>query len=284
MTKLAPLLGFPLGYSLSPPIYAAAFAALEIDARCDAWITPVEDLKAVTARLRAEAFLGACVTVPHKETIIPFLDDFAPDARRIGAVNCVVSRNGSLTGHNTDLYGFMRSLAEAGFTPAAADVLLLGAGGAARAVVIGLVDAGAERLTLSGRSAERATEAAKALTAASGKAIRYLAFDDSQFAAGCQSADLIVNCTPIGTKSTAEALRTPIPSSLLPMSACVFDLVYNPAETVLLREARARGARTIAGLDMLVYQAAENLRLWTGREAPVDIMKEAAERALSTSG
>jgi shikimate dehydrogenase len=280
VTKLAPVIGYPLAHSVSPQIYAAAFPAVGIDGRCDAWAEPPEALKAAAKRLRGPDFLGACITVPHKEAVIPFLDELDPMAERVGALNCIVNAGGRLIGYNSDLYGFMRSLREAGFDPTGRNVLLLGAGGSARAVAVGLLDAGVASLVLSGRSAERVASTAKALSTSRGAAIRTLAFTEPDFPSACLSADLIVNCTPIGMAHTAEVAQSPIAAALIPPAAFVYDLVYNPLTTVLLSEARALGAQAVPGLDMLVYQAAENVRLWTGMEPPIDIMRIAGQRAL----
>src|SRR5262249_42882401 len=137
MTKLTPVMGFPLAHSISPQIYAAAYPAVGVDARCDPWAIPPANVETAVKQLRGDDFFGACVTVPHKETVIAFLDGVAENAQRMGAVNCIHNASGVLTGHNTDVYGFMRALEEAGFAPSGRRALLLGAGGSARAVAVG---------------------------------------------------------------------------------------------------------------------------------------------------
>jgi shikimate dehydrogenase len=215
---------------------------------------------------------------------MPLLDQIDPAAERIGAVNCVVARDGKLTGHNTDLYGFMRSLQEAGFKAAGTSVLLLGAGGAARAVAIGLADAGVRRLVIAGRSGERTASAMASMPLGDSVSAEAIGFDDDVFPSTCREADLVVNCTPVGMVHTAEESQSPLLAALIRPDAWIYDLVYNPPETVLLQEARAGDAHVIPGLEMLIYQGAESIRLWTGREPPVDIMREAARAALGFNG
>jgi shikimate dehydrogenase len=224
--------------------------------------------------------LGVNVTVPHKETVIPLLDSVDGRAAALGAVNCISKDERQLRGHNTDLYGFLRSLGEAGCEPSGQRALVLGAGGSARAVAHGLLAAGVASLTLTGRTAARVTALIESLPETSTE-VRGAGWQDEDFAAACDEADLIVNCTPVGMHHGESEGESPLPASLIRSGAWVCDLVYNPLETPLLKVARAAGARPVAGLDMLVYQAAESLRLWTGREAPIDVMRNAALKKLA---
>src|SRR5262249_22831109 len=162
-------------HSISPQIYAAGFPAVGVDGRCDPWAIEPSLLGAAIERLRGSEFFGACITVPHKEALIPFIDELDDLAARVAAVNCIVSSGGRLQGHNTDLYGFMRALTEAGFNARGRSALLLGHGGAARAVVVGLLDAGIGKVALTGRSAERAQAAAGSLALATGTSIQSIA-------------------------------------------------------------------------------------------------------------
>jgi shikimate dehydrogenase len=160
-------------------------------------------------------------------------------------------------------------------------VLILGAGGSARAVAYGLIEAGAPALTIAGRNARNLEALAHSLEPRAGQtAITTASWQDEGFAAACARADLIVNCTPIGMRHTETESESPLPRELVRPGVWVSDLVYNPLETPLLRLAAERGARPVAGLEMLVYQAAESVRLWTGREPPIDIMRKAASKAL----
>jgi len=277
------LLGYPVGHSISPAIYGATFAAMAVDAVCEARATPPEDLAAAVADLRAADCFGASVTIPHKGAVIPLLDEVDEAAVAIGAVNCIANRDGRLAGHNTDRYGFLRSLTESGFRPAGARAVVLGAGGSARAVVAALLEEGVA-VTLTGRSALKVgavMEVLRSQLAVNADRLGYLGWDDAAFAPACRAANLIVNCTPLGMWGSGLDDRSPIDRGLIAAGASVLDLVYNPPETPLLREAAAAGAKAVSGLDMLVYQGAEAVRLWTGRPPPIAIMKDAALTAIS---
>ncbi len=275
------IIGDPIEHSISPAIYNATLPAMGIDARYEAWSTPPGKVAAAIERLRSAAMLGMNVTVPHKSAVMPFLDAVDPIAARVGAVNCIAKPDGRLTGHNTDRYGFLRALAEAGCDVAGAAAVVVGYGGAARAVASALVEAGATSVTVAGRSAERATAFVEWLRAEAGE-VRLSAYGwrDGAFAAACQGATLIVNCTSVGMRhGDAEGL-SPLAADLIPGGAWCYDLVYTPMETPFLSDARRAGAKPIGGLEMLVYQAEASVRLWTGREPPIDIMHKAARNAL----
>jgi shikimate dehydrogenase len=276
--KISVLLGFPLAHSVTPAMYGQAFAAMGIDARCEKWVTAPEGLHAAVAKLRSSEILGANVTVPHKEAVIPMLDELGESARQVGAVNCILhAADERLAGHNTDKYGFMRSLREAGFEPAGKRVLVLGAGGAARAAAVGLLEAGVEALTIANRHEGRA----RALVAGlQGKLATVAPWRGPEFEAACEAADLIVNTTPLGTAHTGSADESPLDAAQFRAGVVAFDMVYNPQVTPFLAMAAAAGATAISGLDMLVYQGAESIRLFTGREAPVEVMRKAALAAL----
>ena len=282
MTYLLAGIGYPIGHSLSPVMYNAAFPALGLDARYEAWSTPAEELSAVAERLRSEMVLGLNVTVPHKQAIIPLLDEVDATARAIGAVNCISKVDGRVVGHNTDMYGFVRSLREAGCEPRGLRILVLGVGGSAREIVHGLIEAGAAAVTLAGRSLDRVEILANEVrTAAGATMIEAAGWQDEGFVAAARAADVVVNCTPVGMRHTAAEAESPLPAALLRPGLWVCDLVYNPLETPLLRQVREAGARRVGGLEMLVYQAAESVRWWTGQEAPIDIMRKAALAALA---
>jgi shikimate dehydrogenase len=280
---LAGIVGYPLGHSLSPVIHNAGFAALGLDARYEAWPTPPEDLAEAVERVRDADFLGLSVTIPHKQAVMALLDEIVPAATAIGSVNTVVKREGRLVGYNTDKEGFMRPLRRAGCEPEGLRALLLGVGGSERAVAYGLAEAGVASIALAGRRPERVEAAAAHLesTAPRGVLVERVAWTDASLSGAASRADLIVNCTPVGMRHTPEEQDSPLPAAALRPGVWVYDIVYNPLETVLLRLAREAGARTVAGLEMLVYQAAAQQQLWTGREPPVDIMLAAATAALA---
>lgn len=284
MTQRAGVIGHPLGHTISPALFAAAFKSAGIDASYEAWDTPPETLQGRVDALRGADYLGANVTVPHKEAIVPMLDGLSEGARAIGAVNTVVHRDGKLTGHNTDVTGFARALKDdAGFDAKGKATMLLGSGGAARAVAVALIDAGASVVYVVARQPKKLDRMAvqlKPLTKA-GTTVTWAYWGDGSYLRSLAEADLLVNCTPVGVAGSATAGQPVIDAALIQPKTVVFDLVYNPAETPLLAAAKARGAKPVAGMGMLVYQAAESFRLWTGEDADVAAMKDAAEAALA---
>jgi shikimate dehydrogenase len=276
--KTAALIGYPLAHSVTPAMYAPAFAAMGIEAACEKWVTRPDELEARVRALREPSMFGANVTVPHKEAVLPLLDEVDAAALAIGAINCIVRQEqGTLKGYNTDKYGFLRSLREAGCQPEGKTVVLLGAGGAARAVLVGLIEAGAGSVTVANRSRERAETLVRELGAGRASAVEWGGHD---FQDACARAELVVNSTPMGTAHTDMAVESPVEARCFRPGAFAFDLVYNPAVTPFLDLAAKAGARPVSGLDMLIYQGAESIRLFTGREAPVEIMRDAALKAL----
>jgi len=276
------LIGKPLAHSVSPAFQQAALDHLRIDARYELWETEPEALAERVAGMRSADCLGANVTVPYKEAVIPLLDEIDPLAGRIGAVNTVVNRNVRLCGYNTDMTGFARALREeGGFDPSGAHVVLLGAGGAGRAVTMALVQGKAASVTITDILPERAERLVEDLGGQGETALRNVpATEDELAAAVMKKCQLLVNCTPIGMRHSKEEHDLPISSELIPAGALVFDIIYNPLETRLLAEAKRRGARTLGGLSMLVYQGAASFELWTSVQAPVDVMFKAARKAL----
>jgi shikimate dehydrogenase len=278
------VVGYPIEHSISPAIQQAALDALGIDARYERWKVAPGELATWVAGLRAPDVLGANVTVPHKETVLPYLDELTPTARSVGAVNTIVHREGRLLGANTDVEGFGRALREAGFAPERGEAVLLGAGGAARAVGVALLAAGVRRLAIFNRGVGRA-EALAAMLArqpapAGGTAAPELAaysFDDRALNDRLASCELLVNTTSVGM----HAGETPLPLELVPARGLVVDIIYNPPETTLLAAARTRGVRTLNGLPMLVHQAALAFQLWTDRDPPLPTMFAAAHAALA---
>jgi shikimate dehydrogenase len=272
------LIGYPLGHSLSPQMHAAALkqAGLEGEYR----MYPVEPgaqcaagLKSLVARLRAGEFQGLNVTIPHKQAVMAFLDDLTPEARAIGAANCLSARNGVVTGGNTDAPGFLADvlrLLETDPSRVGNCALVLGAGGSARAVVFALARAGWQ-VTVAARRVEQAD----GLVDAFGKDIRPVQLDAHALSM-LETPDLIVNTTPVGMHLAIDG--SPWPQGLpLPANAAVYDLVYRPRETALVRAARAAGLRAETGLGMLVEQAALSFELWTGCPADRSAMRAAVE-------
>ena len=281
MTKFVGLIGHKLSHSISPQFQQAAFDYLSLDMRYEVWETAKDDLPEVVEGMRDASKLGANVTIPHKEVVLPLLDDVDNDARRIGAVNTIVNRGGKLTGYNTDASGFMRALRDDGaFSPRNKRVVLLGAGGAARAVGFALVDAGARSLIILNRGVERGRALAWDLKV-SDTEVAALSWKDGNTLTALAECDLLVNCTSVGMKDGSGEGKSPLGIGLIPKRALVYDVVYNPLETPLLAAAKKAGARTLSGLPMLVYQGAASFELWTGKSAPIDIMMRVAKRALT---
>jgi shikimate dehydrogenase len=284
LVKRAGVIGYPIGHSLSPTLFHAAFKARRIEATYEAWQTKPEELEARISGLRDRDAFGANVTIPHKETVVRLLDRVDQGADRVGAVNTIANEGGQLVGYNTDVWGFARSLREdAGLDPMGKRAAVLGAGGASRAVSIALLEGGASSIAVTGPIPEQLDKLIADLRglAGPGVALTSTYWQEGAFPHVPADADLIVNCTPVGMRGTETEGQSPVAADHLPDGVVVFDLVYNPPETPLLEMARKKGARAVSGLGMLVYQAAESFRLWTGQEAPIEEMLAAGREALA---
>jgi shikimate dehydrogenase len=273
-TKLVGLLGYPLGHSFSPRLQNAAFTEMALN-----WVyipLPVSPsaLSGAMAGLRSMEFIGANVTIPHKQAIMPLLDELSPAARSIGAVNTIVLRNGCLSGENTDVSGFLASLTEAGFNPARRSAGVLGGGGAARAVCYALAAAGVDRLYLFNRTPRHADDIITDLKKIF-PAVDFHCHTLAEVSRMTAGIELLVNATSIGMQPDINSC--PLPEET-PYSAGVvyYDCIYNPLETQFLTRARQAGGKTISGLSMLIHQGAEALRIWSGLEPPLEIMRKVA--------
>lgn len=275
---LVGVIGSPVAHSLSPLLHDAAFDALGLGGRWRSFAFEVAAGEAATALadMRRLDVRGVSVTMPHKAAVAALVDECSETARRLDAVNCVLNQDGTLRGTNTDGEGFVAALARgAAFDPAGARCVVVGAGGAARAVVLALATNGAAEVAVVNRTAERAVVAA----ALAGQAGTAVAADDAEaLAAAVARAALVVNATPVGMTGTPGADWLVRPELLAPGQVAA-DLVYAPRPTPWLRGAAARGARTVDGLGMLVHQAAAQLALWTGAAPPVEAMWRAADAA-----
>lgn len=280
MTNKLGIIGFPIGHSISPVFQQAALDHCGIDATYEAWEVAPDHIQTFIQGLREPDVLGINVTVPHKEAVIPFLDEVDDWATEAGAVNTIVNRNGKLTGHNTDGYGFLQGLKQtARFEPKGRRVLLLGAGGAARGVVLALAREEVQELVIANRTVARA-EALVRLAQARGVASQAISLDWNVLGMVAVNADLIVNCTTIGMAHGPDATGTPLLQQQIPPTTIVYDLVYNPLETPLLREAARAGGGVLGGIQMLVHQGAASFKMWTGQPAPVAVMLEAATQEM----
>jgi shikimate dehydrogenase len=267
--KRAGIIGRPVAHSLSPVFQSAGFAACGLAARYEFWDTDPEGLGARLASLREADCLGANVTVPYKEAVLPYLDELGGQSARVGAVNTIVNRDGRLFGFNTDGPGFVAALRnEANYPVQDRNVLLLGAGGSARGIGF------AANIGILNRSPDRAERLANDLRAAGGE-VQVLSSSGAP-----DRFDAVINCTSIGMHGGPDPDGSPIDVNRLSPSALVVDIVYAPEETPLLRQARARGLRTFPGLPMLIYQGALAFELWTGVTAPVEAMFEAVRAEL----
>lgn len=278
MLKYLGVIGYPLTRSLSPAFQQAALDHLRLDIVYEAWPTPPDGLNTRLTTMHSPAVLGGNVTIPHKEAVLPLLDEVDPLARRIGAVNTIVNREGRLYGYNTDAVGFMRALREdGGFDPAGRRVVIAGAGGVARAVVVALSDAGAGPVTVINRTFARSMALAGDLRA-QGMRMHVGAMPDQRrsWEFVMKKCDLLINCTPVDSGDSSDS---PIPLELIKGRLFVYDLIYHAAQTHLMAAARKAGASVLGGLPMLVYQGAASFELWTEHQAPLDIMFEAARKA-----
>ncbi|HEU5432080.1 MAG TPA: shikimate dehydrogenase [Thermomicrobiales bacterium] len=264
------VIGDPVAHSLSPALHQPALDALGVPATFERWRTTAADLPGRIAGLRAADALGASVTVPHKVAVMSLVDEVAPAARRAGAVNTVVNRDGALIGDNTDIHGFATSLAGACSDVATRPALLLGAGGAARAVALALESLGVPEIALANRDPARAARLAADLAVLH---MTTVPFDEATLRRRLPETRLLVNCTSLGWKAGETPMALDL-LALLPDDALVADLTYR--QTDLLQAAANRDLPTLDGLGMLVHQGAKAFALWTGRAAPVDAMFAAA--------
>jgi len=270
--KIGAVIGKPIDHSLSPAMHNAAFEALDLPWRYLAISVPEGHAAEVIEVMRTVPFAGMSVTMPHKAAVADLVDSCTPIATVLGAVNCVWWRGEELVGDNTDGAGFLDALdQDEGYDPRGQRTVVLGAGGAARAVIQALGEAGAAEVVVVNRTAARAEAAARL----AGDAGRVGSEDDI---AGC---DLVVNATSVGMGSGAAAERSPVDVERLGGGQLVVDLIYEPATTALVRAARERGAVAVNGLGMLIHQAAHAFRHWTGEDPPVEVMSAAATAELA---
>jgi shikimate dehydrogenase len=275
------LIGYPLGHSLSPSLHAAALKAAGLDGEYLLYPVAPEDaqgLAALAARLRSGELAGLNVTIPHKQNVIPLADSLSEGAASIGAVNTLFMNNGALVGHNTDAPGFLKDLSRflGSSLPASKKAIVLGSGGGARAVIHALVHAGWD-VTVAAVLMDQAEALVQAFgQGSSGGALRAVPTGRESLAPLLDATDLLVNASPVGMSPKVD--ESAWPDGLgFPPRAAVYDLVYNPRETRLVREARAAGLRATTGLGMLAEQAALSFECWTGVPASVKAMFAAVE-------
>ncbi len=264
---------------MSPVMHNAAFAKMGVDYFYVPFRVKKEQLAKAIEGVRALNIRGLNVTIPHKVAIIPFLDQLDRLVQKIGAVNTAVNDEGILTGYNTDATGFLQALLERGIEPREKNIVILGAGGASRAISYILAERGSNLVILN-RLLELnwAQELASSLSCIFIKEVEALELNEENLAEVLEKADILVNATSVGM--TPNINETLVPFNLLKPGLVVFDVVYNPIKTRLLREAEQAGAETISGIDMLVWQGALAFEKWTGLKAPIEVMREEVIKVL----
>ncbi len=284
MTQRLGIIGYPIGHSISPIFQQAALDHLGIDATYEKWEVTPEGVGDFVNGLRVPDSLGINITVPHKQAVIPFLDQVDEWATAAGAVNTIVNHDGHLSGHNTDGPGFLRALlVETGYDPKGTRALVLGAGGAARGILLALARGGVDSMVIANRTLERAETLAK-LAKDNGVKSEAISLSGDALTDAASDADLIVNCTTVGMSHGPDEHGSPVAAAQIPATAIVNDVVYTPLITPILKEAAAAGATALGGLHMLVYQGVLSFQMWTGVDAPVDVMLAAATAEMTSRG
>lgn len=278
-SRICGVIGDPIEHSMSPVMHNAAFDKLGLNYLYVPFRVKQEELGKAIAGMRALNIRGLSVTIPHKVTVIPFLDKLDPLAQRIGAVNTIVNDDGALTGYNTDATGFLQALLERRIEPKGKKVVILGAGGASRAISFILAERGAHLVILNRLlELDWAEELASRISQVFKQEVKALELNEKNLTKVLANADILVNATSVGMSPNSD--ETPVSPDLFKPPLTVFDIVYNPIKTRLLKEAEAVGAETISGVDMLVWQGALAFELWTGVKAPVKLMRETAIKGL----
>ncbi len=275
--KLFALIGDPVEQSLSPPMHNAAFRALGLNCAYVALRVPKQFLTDAIGGIRALNIAGFNITTPHKIGIVGLLDELDESASLVGAANTVKNDRGKLIGFNTDGEGALRALEEKIGSVRGKEVVLLGAGGAARAIAFSLSKADA-RLTIANRTVSRAKALASTIGQKLGMEVEVASLNRAELTGALKNADVLINATSVGM--SPKAGQTLVSASMMHRGLAVYDIVYEPLRTKLLREARRAGGRTIDGLGMLVHQGALAFEIWTGKRAPIKIIEAAAKREL----
>jgi len=284
-TRVCGLFGYPVEHSFSPIMQNAAFSFLGLDYIYVPYCVAPAGLESATKAIVSLEMVGVNVTIPHKEKICRYLDQIAPEAKIAGAVNTVVNNKGKLYGYNTDGAGFLRSLKEeAGFLPAGKNVLIIGAGGAARSIAVELAMLGARLITIINRKPERAIAIMRLLTEQTSIKQVKITQTGEEVKKSVQEADLIVQATPLGMYPNEDVCIN-FPFEYIQPDQVICDLVYNPPVTKFMKNARiAGGVKVINGIGMLLYQGVLAFEYWTGVQAPVEIMRKSLLELLAARG
>ena len=278
-TKLVGLIGWPVNHSLSPQMHNAAFADKGLDFCYVAFPVKTAALKQAILGLRALGMIGANVTQPHKEKVLNYLDEASSEAQTIGAVNTILVEENRLLGYNTDAMGFLISLEkEAKVQLEGKHIVVIGTGGAGRAISVGAAFSRVREITLTDVVKDKAKRLVAAIQAVRPE-VKTLALEPAseQFAKSVEAADIVVNATPLGLRSDDPL---PLDPAQLSKKTFVFDAIYIPAETPLLKAAREKGCRTLNGTGMLVHQGSAAFKIWTGVEPNIALMRDVVTKAL----
>jgi len=277
-TKICGVIGDPIEHTISPVMQNAAFEAMGLDYFYLPFRVESKELEKGIQGARAMHMRGLNVTIPHKVAVLAFLDELDNMAENLGAVNTIVNNEGCLKGYNTDASGFYQALIGAGVNPTGKNITILGAGGAARAVSFVLADRGAN-MTILNRDEGRVERLADSLMRLFRREVVVGGLQKKNLIKTLDTTEILINTTSVGMLPQSGA--SPIPGGLIKKGQVVFDIIYNPGKTALLAEAEEAGAKTIGGIEMLVQQGAAAFELWTGRKAPVEVMRRAALEALA---
>ncbi|MBN1244667.1 shikimate dehydrogenase [Candidatus Bathyarchaeota archaeon] len=280
-TRVCGVIGDPIEHTLSPPIQNAAFSHLKLDFVFLAFHVKAADLENAIRGMRGLGIHGLNVTMPHKSTVISYLDKVDSAVKFLGSANTILNRDGKLSGFSTDGVGALKALRENGAELAEKKVLLLGAGGAAKAIAFSFAQE-AGSLCILNRVPEKAAVLADALNRMFGKKIVGGALSPSAVQKNLRDADILVNATSVGMHPTVN--QSLVAPQWLKPNLVVMDIVYNPVETKLAKDAKTAGAKVISGVEMLIYQGAASFEIWTGRSAPIGVMRKAALNKLSNTG
>jgi len=280
-TKLCCVIGDPVEHSLSPVMHNAAFKELHLDFVYLAFTVRKDELRNAIAGARSLQVHGLNVTMPHKTAIMKYLDEIDPTAKSIGAINTILNTEGRLVGYITDGVGALKALKENGVSLEEKKLLLLGAGGAAKAIAFHAAQE-VEELKILNRTAQKAKELAEALHKKFDKRISGNSLSSEIIKKELEDTDILVNATSVGMHPNVS--QSLVDSSWLRPNLCVMDIIYNPLETKLAKDAKSVGAKVISGIEMLVYQGATSFEIWTNHPAPVKVMKEAVLNKLSKLG
>lgn len=276
LTVTVGTLGYPVHHTISPEFQGAAYESMGIDMVYLPFNVKPEDIGDAVRGIRALGIRGTNVTMPHKQTAIPFLDELDPLAEVIGSINGIINTDGRLKGYNFDVGGFM--IPFDGMDLQGERVLMIGAGGGARAAAFGLTMRGADLVILN-RNVEKAENLAADLTAYSGNPAKGLPWTDEVLKEELTKTKIVVNCSPIGFDKYED--ETPVPKDLIRSDMFIYDIVYSPLETRFMKEAKEQGAyRVVGGLEMIVGQGAQFFEKATGRKAPYELMLETGRKVL----